>query len=469
MTDAPANPGTPDTGAAASEPTPAKARTLAPIPPAKAAKAGGSEEARPRNADGTFASTGEREDDGGLPDILKDTGGVEDEHDRAKTTLDGGEPERIKPLAHKTTKARAKDVLAPKPEGAATATDASAGDGVAPLPEGAQPPEEGGPEGEPAAEPLEIKGKLVIAGTEYRDIAHLEQSIKSLRGMYVSEVKSRTQAKDVAKQNYNAAIAWQGRASAAEARLAQLEGTASPSDSSSAGAPSTGSTPAGASGATAVATQVAKATGDTAENILKSIDWDRYKKIRETHDAETALVWVMEQSLTKIQQRYDARLDEMTRPAAEQSALMEQGGKIGDQMDVMRDWTYEGSVDPIYPELADADAYEEIAQVVVAMHGKGLPLKFFETPEGINQAILTWRDWRSRTKRPWSATSSTVTAPDAHDVAAASVRAAAAGGPGALTGRSAPLRPAPAETGRGAEIVRGITETGKPTEFGWAR
>lgn len=459
----PANPGTPDTGAAAPESAP---RKIAPIPPAKAAKSGGSEDARPRNADGTFASTGEREDDGGLPDILKDTGGVEDEHDRAKTTLDGGTPEAVKPLAHKTTKARAKDVLAPapKPEGT-PAIETPAGDGVAPLPEGAQPPEEGEREG---AEPLTITGKLIIAGTEYRDIAHLEQSVKSLRGMYVSEVKSRTQAKDVAKQNYNAAIAWQGRASAAEAELARLRGEVPPSDGS-AGAPSTGSTPAGASGATAVATQVAKATGDTAENILKSIDWDRYKKIRETHDAETALVWVMEQSLTKIQQRYDARLDEMTRPAAEQSALMEQGGKIGDQMDVMRDWTYEGSVDPIYPELADADAYEEIAQVVVAMHGKGLPLAFFHTPEGINQAILTWRDWRSRTKRPWSGTSPTVTAPDAHDVAAASVRAAAAGGPGALTGRSAPLRPAPAETGRGAEIVRGITETGKPTEFGWAR
>src|SRR5260370_49934 len=125
-------------------------------------------------------------------------------------------------------------------------------------------------------------------------------------------------------------------------------------------------------------------------------------KRREAEDAETALVWVMEQSLTKIQERYDARLEEMAKPAKEQSALMEQGSLIGDQMDSMREWTYENSVDPIYPELHDSDAYEEIAQVVVAMHGKGLPLSFFQTPEGINQAVLTWRDWRARNKRPWS-------------------------------------------------------------------
>lgn len=438
--------------------TPKSARKLAPIPPSKSAGAGPA-----RNADGTFAATGERVDDGGLPDILRETDSVEDDYDRAKVTLDGGVKENIKPKV--TQKTRARDVLvAPKPEGA-PAVEAPEG-GVAPLPEGAKTPEEGGPEGDEPDQPLEIKGKLVIAGHEYRDIAHLDQAVKSMAGMISSESKRSAQRAAAAKSNYEAAIAWQGQYNALREKY---EGASPTGD----GGTAPGSTPSNATGeARAAAAQIAKATGETAETVMKSLDWDRYKKIRETHDAETAIAWMVDQAVTKIQQRYDARIDEMQRPAKEQSALIQEGSEIGQQMDALSEWKYDDSITPIYPELADPDAYDEIAQVVVAMHNKGLPLSFFKTPEGINQAILTWRDWRVRNRRPWSASggassASTPNASNAHSSAIASVRAAA--GPGALVGRSAPARPAAAESGRGADIVRGITESNKPTEYGWAR
>src|SRR5260221_5966565 len=234
----PANPGA---TAAAPVAAPAEARKIAPISPGKAAKAGGAEDNRARNPDGTFASTGEREDDGGLPDILTDTSSAVDENDRARTTLDGGEPQKIEPIKHKTTKTRARDVLsAPKPEGAPAVETEPPSDGVAPLPEGAQPPQEGGPEGGADA-PVAVCGRLIIAGHEYRDFPHLEQAVKSMVGMVSSETKRSNQRADVAKQNYNAAIAWQGRASAAEAELARLKGTSPPTDAG--GGPSNGATP----------------------------------------------------------------------------------------------------------------------------------------------------------------------------------------------------------------------------------
>jgi hypothetical protein len=465
----PANPGTPDTGTAAPEGSEPQPRKIAPIPDKKGAAPADS---RPRNSDGTFAATGERVDDGGLPDILKETDSVEDDYDRAKVTLDGGEPQKIQPLKHKTTKTRAKDVLrAEKPEGAPASDAPIPEDALATPPEGTEPAVE-----DPSApdEPLVVKGKLVIAGHEYRDVAHLDQAVRSMAGMISAESKRSATRAEVAKSNYEAAIAWQGQTNALRsevdalrAEIASLKGEAPPSGSS-AGQPSNGSPRSAANGA--VASQVAKATGDTTEHVLKTIDWDKYKQIREKYDPETALAYMVQEALTAQQARFDARIDEMTRPAKERDSIMSEGGKIGDQMDGMAEWKYDGSADPIYPELADPDAYDEIAQVIVQLHKQGAPLSLFQKPEGVHTAILTWRDWRNRNRRPWSKSSPnpTIPTPDPHAAAAASVRAAA--GAGALVaGRNAPVRPAPATEGRGADIVRGITESSKPTEFGWSR
>lgn len=451
-----ANPGASDPGhvdtsdADAGAPTPA-ARKIAPIPD-KARDEGG------RFAKSGHSETGDREP-GGLPDILTDTSadGIDD-YDRAKSSLDGGLPESaviIKP----TKKTRAKDILvAPRPASEDGAPAEIAGD--------ADPNGDAvalGPDGQPAVPAVEpgADEPIVVAGVTFRNKAHLEQNFSSLRGMYNTEVKRATQLKHTAASNYEAAMAWRAKAVAADPSLSG-QGTSAP------GAP----TASGESGAiSAMATKVAGATGATEESILKSINWDNYKKIRETHDAETALLWANEQMLNHIVRRFDSRLDEMTRPAKETQVLVEKGERIGQTMLDMAGWTFENTTDPVFPELSDSEAIEEIGQVVVAMSKKGLPLEFFHTPEGINQAVLTWRDWRSRNKRPWSAAGgSSSPAPvvaDPHAAAVASVRAANA--PGALVGRSAPVRPANGAAGRGAEIVRAITESSKPTDFGWAR
>jgi hypothetical protein len=314
---------------------------------------------------------------------------------------------------------------------------------------------------------LEAEGGIELAGHKFGSKKELEAFIHSTvshKGMYDAAIRREAKLKYTAASNYESAMAW-------KAAYEKATGVPTAEGGNGAGAASAGATSGDQGAASAAATQVAAATGATKESILKSIDWDKYKKIRETHDAETAIAWMVEQALEKVTQRYDGRIDEMTRPAKEQTALMEQGGRIGQQIDAMSEWTYDGTADAIYPELSDPDAQEEISQVIVAMHKKGLPLNFFESPEGINQAVLTWRDWRSRNKRPWSpngkASSSTIPAADPHAAASDSVRRAVSAG--TLIGRSAPARPAPGESGRGAEIVRGITESNKPTEFGWSR
>ena len=426
-----------------------------------------------------------------LADLL---GGGEaiDPRDRAVTDLDGNEPENV--VVKATKRKSGREFLAegagegeatgdasptPDPKAGATGVDGAAGAVVGAADPNAPPPVAPDPsDTRPQPPSDEQLIKLVIDGDEatYKNKAHLQQAVKSLRGMYNAAEKARLDLNTKAHANYAAAQAWRERAERLERgeRVDPLNTSATtqpPNGRSQDASPAAGQDAAGRQAASAVA----DATGAPEERIAAAVNWDHYKVIKETKGAEVAQLWATAQMIAAATAPVSQRIEEMQRPSRELAAEFEIGKKWGETIRVMSDWVNDDQ-SPTYPELSDDAAISEIGRVLTALKKQGISPEWLQTPRGMHTAIITWRDYRQAQGNPWRPSAqSQPTAPAAPAANSApsgdGIADAVASVARTLSGRgNAPARPATPRDAREYRIKDAIVSADKNVhgDFPWA-
>ncbi len=451
--------------------------------PAPATPASPASEPKPRERDPQTGQFLPRDQSIDLQDKLWGDGDVEvAPEDKAISDLDGNEPREVR--LRVTRPDRANKHLeaqepAPAQEGDASASasvEAGAGaeatgvEAPAPLDPATQAPAPEASDPDPnALIDLVIDGSPVV----YKNKAHLQQAVKSLRGMYNTAERERLKLVQANTGNFTAAQAWEQTARRLGYKDDVPVGSTPPGAAPQGRSPAPGQPGQDAAGRQAVEA-VSDATGAPEEQIAAAVDWDVYNTIKREKGSEVAVLWANAQMIAAAMGKTSQRIEEMQRPAKEAAEVFKTGEAYGETMLEMAGWANnDGS--PTYPELADDTVIEELSRVLTAFQKQGMPTDFLKSKRGMHTAILTWRDWRAAKGNPWTpatqapAASSQPAVPPSTDGIAEAV-ASVAGTARTVTSRNEPARPSTPAAARQSRLVDQIVGSDRNVhgDFPWS-
>lgn len=239
-----------------------------------------------------------------------------------------------------------------------------------------------GAEAEPAK-----PSKLKFLGKDYDDLTAVEHLHKTLQGNFSSE-------KTRADKNYEAALAWQRKASQLEDQLKSATTSPQHQHPQSAGrgtSPAPGHDPS--------------ATSEPSADFAESFDWNTYNHLRTVEKNEmAATIFMMEAMQSHLLQKFESRLQPFVQSEEQQRADQEFVHAVRGVFQGMSELQAEETGEFLYPELRDPQTREAFAKFWA---NYGWDREIAKTPRAIHATMMDFRhrNASSRATQPPAATS----------------------------------------------------------------